>query len=73
MFTYTRRAPEGWQGYRKRVDQEILRNVAFGPETGARTYVCGPTAFVESIADGLLALGHDPATIRTERFGATGG
>jgi ferredoxin-NADP reductase len=40
---------------------------------GARTYVCGPTGFVESVANDLVALGVDPATIRTERFGATGG
>jgi ferredoxin-NADP reductase len=73
VFTYTRSAPDTWQGYRKRVDQEILERVAYAPEAGARTYVCGPTAFVESVANGLLALGHDPATIRTERFGATGG
>ena len=36
---------------------------------GARVYVCGPTPFVESVANDLVALGHDPATIRTERFG----
>ena len=40
---------------------------------GARTYVCGPTSFVETVANELVALGHDPANIRTERFGATGG
>jgi ferredoxin-NADP reductase len=36
-------------------------------------YVCGPTAFVEVAAGSLVALGHDPARIKTERFGATGG
>jgi ferredoxin-NADP reductase len=41
--------------------------------TGARVYVCGPTGFVETVADLLLARGQDPATIRTERFGPTGG
>ncbi len=40
---------------------------------GVRVYVCGPTTFVESVADDLVALGHEPANIRTERFGATGG
>jgi ferredoxin-NADP reductase len=72
-FTYTRRAPDGWTGYTRRVDKEILADVAYAPGTGARTYICGPTAFVESVADDLVALGHDPADIRTERFGATGG
>ena len=37
--------------------------------TASRVYVCGPTAFVESVANDLVALGHDPANIRTERFG----
>jgi ferredoxin-NADP reductase len=73
VFTYTRRAPEGWNGYAKRVDREILEAVAYAPGAGGRTYVCGPTAFVESVANDLVALGHDPANIRTERFGATGG
>jgi ferredoxin-NADP reductase len=35
-------------------------------------FVCGPTGFVETAAQGLVELGHDPAAIRTERFGATG-
>ncbi len=32
-------------------------------------YVCGPTSFVEAVADWLVELGHDAANIRTERFG----
>jgi ferredoxin-NADP reductase len=47
--------------------------VAWPPGSGARTYVCGPTGFVEAVAELLLARGHDPASIRTERFGPTGG
>ncbi|MPZ82401.1 MAG: oxidoreductase [Actinophytocola sp.] len=43
------------------------------PDAGARTYVCGPTGFVESVTQLLLAGGHDPASIRTERFGPSGG
>ncbi len=39
---------------------------------GARVYVCGPTGFVETVSDLLLARGHDAADIRTERFGPTG-
>ncbi len=73
VFTYTREAPEGWSGYARRVDRELLADVAYPPGAGARTYVCGPTAFVETVANQLVALGHDPANIRTERFGATGG
>jgi ferredoxin-NADP reductase len=32
-------------------------------------YVCGPTGFVETVADILVGLGHDPHRVRTERFG----
>jgi ferredoxin-NADP reductase len=70
VLTYTRRAPAGWDGYTRRVDRALLEETAL---PGARMYVCGPTAFVEAVADDLVALGHDPANIRTERFGATGG
>jgi ferredoxin-NADP reductase len=73
VFTYTRTAPEGWNGYARRVDRAILGDIAYPPDAGARTYVCGPTAFVELVANELVGLGHDPANIRTERFGATGG
>jgi ferredoxin-NADP reductase len=34
-------------------------------------FVCGPTAFVEAMAEWLVDLGHPPASIRTERFGGT--
>jgi ferredoxin-NADP reductase len=69
--TFTRSAPEGWTGYARRVDREMLAEIA--PAPGARVYVCGPTGFVEGVAEALVALGHDPSRIRTERFGATGG
>ena len=69
--TFTRSAPEGWTGYSRRVDRPMLEEVA--PAPGARVYVCGPTGFVEGVAEDLVALGHDPSRIRTERFGATGG
>ncbi|MDA0183965.1 ferredoxin reductase [Solirubrobacter phytolaccae] len=66
-FTYTRRAPLGWTGYDRRVDYSMLREWAGTP--GPRVYVCGPTAFVESVANDLVSLGHEAANIRTERFG----
>jgi ferredoxin-NADP reductase len=34
--------------------------------------VCGPTRLVEAVAGHLVALCHDPARVRTERFGPTG-
>ncbi len=35
-------------------------------------FVCGPTGFVETVADILVALGHEPRRVKTERFGPTG-
>ena len=67
--TLTRAQPPGWQGYSRRVDLELLREVAYPPEESPRVFVCGPTSFVEAVAEGLVALGHRPGRIRTERFG----
>jgi ferredoxin-NADP reductase len=71
VYTYTRAQPPGWTGYARRVDEEILREVAFSGAEGF-AYVCGPTRFVEAVADGLLGVGYAPERIRTERFGPTG-
>ncbi len=70
--TLTREAPPGWDGYTRRIDREMLAEVAWDRDDHARAYVCGPTSFVEAAADALVALGHDPAEVRTERFGPTG-
>jgi ferredoxin-NADP reductase len=70
--TLTRRQPPGWSGYSRRIDDDLLREVAFPATDGPRVYVCGSTRFVDAAADGLVRLGYDPRSIRTERFGATG-
>jgi ferredoxin-NADP reductase len=44
---------------------------AWPSATRPLVYVCGPTGFVEAVADALVTLGHDPDRIRTERFGPT--
>jgi ferredoxin-NADP reductase len=72
-LTYTRAAPDGWTGYARRVDRDMLAEVAFPPGESPRVYICGPTAFVEGVAADFVALGHHTDRIRTERFGATGG
>jgi ferredoxin-NADP reductase len=69
--TLTRAQPSGWTGFARRVDLDMLRDVAYPPEQDPRVFVCGPTAFVEAVAEGLVALGHRPGRIRTERFGGT--
>lgn len=71
--TLTRRRPVGWAGYDRRIDQEMLTEAGFSPTERPHTFVCGPTPLVEAAATGLVAIGHEPARIRTERFGPTGG
>jgi len=71
-FALTRAWPEGWQGYRRRIDRAMLEEVAWPPSAAALVYVCGPTAFVEVAASTLVELGHDARRIKTERFGPTG-
>jgi ferredoxin-NADP reductase len=70
--TLTRAAAEGWTGYRRRVDAGMLAEVGWPPGDGPRVFVCGPTGFVEVVARALVAAGHEPGSVRTERFGPTG-
>jgi ferredoxin-NADP reductase len=73
VHTLTRAQPPGWRGYARRVDAELLREVAWPAEDGPLAFVCGPTSFVEAVAGGLVELGYPTGRIKTERFGATGG
>ncbi|MCP3785127.1 FAD-binding oxidoreductase [Micromonospora sp. A3M-1-15] len=70
---YTRVAPPGWPAPPRRLDADTLARVAWPRDADAVAFVCGPTGFVETVADLLVDIGHDPANIRTERFGPTGG
>jgi ferredoxin-NADP reductase len=72
FHTLTRSRPPGWTGYARRVDKEMLAEVAWPVADGPLAYVCGPTSFVESVASGLVGLGYPAERIKTERFGATG-
>jgi ferredoxin-NADP reductase len=71
--TLTRSAPPGWKGYDRRIDEEMLGEVAFSPREVPLAFVCGPTPLVEAVATTLVGLGHEPARVKTERFGPTGG
>ncbi|MFD0782448.1 FAD-binding oxidoreductase [Micromonospora azadirachtae] len=72
-YVYTRVAPPGWPTPPGRLDAATLARAAWPRDVDAVAFVCGPTGFVEAVADLLVDLGHDPANIRTERFGPTGG
>ena len=73
FHTLTRSRPESWTGYDRRIDAGMLAEVSWPPDESPLVFVCGPTPFVEAAATALVGLGHDPARIKTERFGATGG
>jgi ferredoxin-NADP reductase len=70
-YVYTRKAPEGWPDPPKRIDVPTINTYGWPPDFQPDCYVCGPTSFVETAADILVALGHDAKRIRTERFGGT--
>ncbi len=72
VWTYTRAAPQAWQGYTRRIDAAMLRATAPPPDAQPLIYVCGPTPHVELIATTLVGLGYRPGSIRTERFGPSG-
>jgi ferredoxin-NADP reductase len=73
--TLTRSHPEGWTGYARRIDGEMIADVAWPARAidPPLAFICGPTAFVETAAGHLVGHGYDPAWVKTERFGATGG
>lgn len=71
-YAYTRAAPENWPRPPGRIDAALIESAAWPSNLAPTCYVCGPTSFVESAAGLLIASGHSPDKIRTERFGPTG-
>lgn len=55
--------------YGDRLDAAALAETAFAPRENPAIFVCGPSGFVETAADLLVAAGHLPGAIKTERFG----
>ncbi len=72
IYALTRSQPPMWHGYARRVDRQMLAEVAWPAADRPLAYVCGPTSFVESVAAGLVGLGYPAGRVKTERFGATG-
>jgi ferredoxin-NADP reductase len=68
-FRFTRRGPGGWTEPVGRVSKDYLAENTFSPARGPMVFVCGPNGFVETVAGWLVELGHDPARVKTERFG----
>jgi ferredoxin-NADP reductase len=72
VHTLTRAQPPGWTDYARRIDTDMLREVTWPTDQHPLVFICGPTPFVETAAASLVTLGHDPASVKTERFGPTG-
>jgi len=72
VHTLTRMHPPGWTGYSRRIDTQMLREVAWPLDQHPLMFTCGPTPFVETAAASLVTLGYEPGRIKTERFGPTG-
>ena len=73
ILTLTRVRPPGWSGRAGRVDAGLLAEAAWPAGQDPIAFVCGPTSFVEAVAEALVGLGYPAARVKTERFGATGG
>ncbi|MET7879365.1 ferredoxin reductase [Micromonospora profundi] len=71
-YVYTREAPEGWRDEPHRIGLADVNTHGWPPDLEPLTYVCGPTGFVETVADLLVGLGHPSRRVKTERFGPTG-
>jgi ferredoxin-NADP reductase len=69
LLTFTRDAPEGWDGHRGHIDSGLIAQAGID---GGLAFVCGSNGFVETASELVLGLGYDPQQIRTERFGPTG-
>jgi ferredoxin-NADP reductase len=72
IYTLTRQQPPGWSGRSGRVDKSMLAEIAWPAGPVPQAFVCGPTAFVETVADRLVSLGYPQQRVKTERFGGTG-
>jgi ferredoxin-NADP reductase len=70
VLTFTRSAPDGWQGHTGRLDQELISGRASSFRDGV-AFLCGTNGFVETASQLLLDAGLPPQQIRTERFGPT--
>jgi ferredoxin-NADP reductase len=71
ICTLTRSQPAGWTGYSGRVNAAMLAQTAWPASQHPLAFVCGPTSFVETVAENLIGLGYPPERVKTERFGGT--
>lgn len=70
ILTLTREAPRRAGDFGRRVDMMLMSDATRRLPVAPRfVFVCGANLFVNAVADGAIAAGIDPTTIRTERYG----
>ncbi|NUS36192.1 MAG: hypothetical protein HOQ04_06990 [Pseudarthrobacter sp.] len=72
-YIYTRSTPAGWPAPPARLTSDALLGRIFQVESDPEVFICGQTVFVETVADWLVMAGYPVESIKTERFGGTGG
>jgi ferredoxin-NADP reductase len=72
-YVYTRQAPPGWPTPPKRLTSDVLLANILPADPAPDTFICGQTVFVETVSEWLVQAGYPAASIKTERFGGTGG
>jgi ferredoxin-NADP reductase len=72
-YFYTRKVPEGWSTPPKRLTAETLLASILPANAAPDIFICGQTVFVETVTEWLVKAGYPAASIKTERFGGTGG
>jgi ferredoxin-NADP reductase len=72
-YVYTRTAPPGSTEPTGRINAGLIASAGWPPDEAPAVFVCGPTGFVEAVADLLVRAGHGAGAIKTERFGPSGG
>jgi len=68
-YTLTRSQPPGWGGFSGRVDDAMLGRIAWPASQRPLAFICGPTPFVETVAELLVTRGYPASRVKTERFG----
>jgi ferredoxin-NADP reductase len=68
-WVFTREAPAGATRASGRLTRDELLDLVLPASEHPLVYVCGTNSFVETVAGWLVAAGHDPTRVRTERFG----
>lgn len=68
-WVYTRETPAGWPVPAGRASREVIAASSIPASDSPLVFVCGPTGFVEAVADVMVALGHQTDRVKTERFG----